>query len=356
MNIFVTDDLRVTAIDPLISPAILIYEYPVSDKAAETISLARKEAQDILAGKDDRLLVLVGPCSIHDPKAAIEYAERLRGEIERCKEDLCIIMRVYYEKPRTTVGWKGLINDPNLDSTYDINKGLKIARQLLLTLNEMGVPAGTEFLDTITPQYIADFISWGAIGARTTESQIHRELASGLSMPVGFKNGTSGCTQIAVDAVVSSSRPHHFLSVTKQGVTAIVSTSGNEYCHLILRGSGAKSNYDAESIAAAHESLTKAKVAKRIMVDCSHGNSKKDFRNQPLVAQSIADQLADGSTSIGGVMIESNLEEGNQPFKSKDCLVYGKSITDQCINWEDTVKTLDILAEGVRKRRAKSKA
>lgn len=355
MNIFVTDDLRVTAIDPLISPAILIYEYPVSDKAAETVSRARQEAQNILAGNDDRLLVLVGPCSIHDTKAALEYASRLRGEIERLKEDLCIIMRVYYEKPRTTVGWKGLINDPNLNDTHDINKGLKVARELLLTLNEMGIPAGTEFLDTITPQYIADFISWGAIGARTTESQVHRELASGLSMPVGFKNGTTGCTQIAVDAIVSASCPHHFLSVTKQGVTAIVSTSGNTSCHLILRGGSSATNYDAQSISTADERLKKANVHQRIMVDCSHGNSKKDYRNQPLVAQSIAEQLADGADSIGGVMIESNLMEGSQPFKAKECLAYGKSITDQCINWDDTVKTLDVLAEGVRKRRAKNK-
>ena len=354
MNIFVTDDLRVTAIDPLISPAILIYEYPVSDKAAETVSQARQDAQNILAGTDDRLLVLVGPCSIHDTKAALEYAGRLRGEIERLKDDLCIIMRVYYEKPRTTVGWKGLINDPNLNNTYDINKGLKVARELLLTLNEMGVPAGTEFLDTITPQYIADFISWGAIGARTTESQIHRELASGLSMPVGFKNGTTGCTQIAVDAIVSASRPHHFLSVTKQGVTAIVSTSGNTSCHLILRGSSSGTNYDAESISAACERMKKANVTQRIMVDCSHGNSNKDFRNQPAVAQDIANQLAEGSECIGGVMIESNLFEGNQPFKDKQCLAYGKSITDQCISWDDTVKTLDTLAKGVRNRRVKA--
>ncbi len=351
MNLFVTDDLRITDIDPLISPAILIYEYPVSDKAAETVATARQAAQNIFAGNDDRLLVLVGPCSIHDTKAAIEYGQLLKAEAKRLEKDLCVIMRVYYEKPRTTVGWKGLINDPNLDNTYEINKGLKVARELLLTLNEAGIPAGTEFLDTITPQYIADLISWGAIGARTTESQIHRELASGLSMPVGFKNGTTGSTQIAIDAIVSASKPHHFLSVTKQGVTAIVSTAGNESCHLILRGSSHGPNYDEDSVRSASEKLTKAGMTELVMVDCSHGNSKKDYRNQPLVAGEIAKQIASGSDRIGGVMIESNLVEGNQNFCCKEDLVYGKSITDQCINWEDTVKVLDVLAESVRERR-----
>lgn len=351
MNSFVTDDLRIEAIDPLISPAILIYEYPVSDKASETVSTARRAAERIFAGDDDRLLVLVGPCSIHDPQAALEYADLLSKEIERFNDDLCIIMRVYYEKPRTTIGWKGLINDPNLDNTYEINKGLKVARRLLLSLNEAGVPAGTEFLDTITPQYIADLVSWGAIGARTTESQVHRELASGLSMPVGFKNGTGGCTQIAIDAILSASKPHHFLSVTKQGVAAIVSTTGNETCHIILRGSSQGTNHDAESVRTAYEKLHKAGVVDKVMIDCSHGNSNKDYRNQLSVAQSISDQMKSGSDMIGGVMIESNLVEGNQPFTDKDLLVYGKSITDQCIGWEETVKVLEILAEGVRERR-----
>lgn len=354
MNLFVTDDLRIDAIDPLISPAILIYEYPVSDKASETVSKARRASEAIFSGEDDRLLVLVGPCSIHDPQAAIEYAQLLKKEMERLQDDLCIIMRVYYEKPRTTVGWKGLINDPNLDNTYAINKGLKVARELLISLNEAGVPAGSEFLDTITPQYIADLVSWGAIGARTTESQVHRELASGLSMPVGFKNGTGGCTQIAIDAIVSASKPHHFLSVTKQGVAAIVSTSGNDTCHIILRGSNQGPNYDAQSVEEVHGKLVKAGVVSKVMIDCSHGNSRKDYRNQPGVADDIAGQIANGSTSIGGVMIESNLKEGAQSFTSTTCkedLEYGKSITDQCIGWEDTVKILDTLAESVRTRR-----
>lgn len=355
MNSFVTDDLRIDAIDPLISPAILIYEYPVSDKASETVSTARQAAQRIFSGDDDRLLVLVGPCSIHDPKAALEYGKRLKKEIDRFEQDLCIIMRVYYEKPRTTVGWKGLINDPNLDNTYDINKGLRLARELLLSLNEAGVPAGSEFLDTITPQYIADLVSWGAIGARTTESQVHRELASGLSMPVGFKNGTGGCTQIAIDAIVSASHPHHFLSVTKQGVAAIVSTSGNDTCHIILRGSGSGPNHDADSVVSAHRKLNAAGVVDKVMIDCSHGNSRKDYRNQPGVARNIADQIAEGSEYVGGVMIESNLREGSQNFTSPDSLAYGQSITDQCIGWEDTVNTLEILASAVRERRSRKK-
>ena len=355
MNIFAIDDLRVSDIEPLISPAILMYEYPVSPKATEIIASTRSQAESIFQGKDDRLLVLVGPCSIHDPKSALEYAERLLIEKKRHEKDLCLIMRTYFEKPRTTVGWKGLINDPSLDNTYTINKGLKIARELLITLSEMGMPTGTEFLDTIIPQYLADLISWGAIGARTTESQIHRELASGLSMPIGFKNGTTGSLQVAIDAIISSSHPHHFLSVTKQGVAAIVSTTGNKSCHMILRGGSNGTNYDSESVQNSHAILEKAGVISSVMIDCSHGNSNKNFKNQPLVAQSIADQLAAGSQAIGGVMLESFLEEGNQAHATKDKLCYGKSITDQCIGWEDTVNVLDILAQGVQKRRAAQK-
>lgn len=353
MNMFAIDDLRVTAIDPLISPAILMYEYPLSPKSAEVVTQARQEAEAIFTGKDDRLLVLVGPCSIHDPKAAMEYARLLQAEKERYKDELCIIMRTYFEKPRTTVGWKGLINDPNLDNTYAINKGLKVARELLLAITEIGIPTGTEFLDTISPQYIADLISWGAIGARTTESQIHRELASGLSMPIGFKNGTTGSLQIAIDAIISSSKPHHFLSVTKQGVAAIVSTSGNNSCHIILRGSHAGTNYDNQSIADCYQQLEKSHIKTSIMIDCSHGNSNKNYKNQPLVAQALAKQLAAGSHHIGGVMIESYLVEGNQTLADKNDLCYGKSITDQCISWDDTKKTLAILAEGIRARRHK---
>ncbi len=348
-----TDDLRISGINPLISPAVLAYYLPINEQAATVVSSARTQAEAILNRKDDRLLVIIGPCSIHDPEAALEYAGKLKEEAARLEKDLCIIMRVYFEKPRTTVGWKGLINDPDLNDSFDINRGLRVARKLLLDLANMGIPAGTEFLDTISPQYIADLIAWGAIGARTTESQIHRELASGLSMPVGFKNGTGGSIQIALDAIQSSSRPHHFLSVTKQGVSAIVSTAGNESCHLILRGGKSGPNYSAESIATVEKTLSEQGLAQSLMIDCSHGNSNKDFRNQPLVAQDLADQIASGSKSITSVMIESNLVEGNQkldPDLSK--LTRGQSVTDACINWDDTVKVLDNLAEAVRKRRA----
>ncbi len=314
---------------------------------------ARAQADAILNQQDDRLLAIVGPCSIHDPEAALEYAERLKAEASRFEKDIFIIMRVYFEKPRTTVGWKGLINDPGLNDSFDINKGLRVARRLLLDLANMGVPSGTEFLDTISPQYIADLISWGAIGARTTESQIHRELASGLSMPVGFKNGTGGSIQIALDAIQSASRPHHFLSVTKQGVSAIVSTAGNPSCHLILRGGKTGPNYDKDSIAAVESLLTEQNLPHSLMIDCSHGNSNKDFRNQPLVARDVANQITAGSISLTSVMLESNMIEGNQkldPDLSK--LTHGQSVTDACISWEDTVSTLDVLAEAVRKRRA----
>lgn len=347
-----TDDLRISGINPLISPAVLAYYLPLTEQASELVASSRAQAEAILRGEDDRLLAIVGPCSIHDPEAAIEYATKLKAEAERLKDDVFVIMRVYFEKPRTTVGWKGLINDPHLDDSFDINHGLRIARGLLLDLANMGVPSGTEFLDTISPQFIADLIAWGAIGARTTESQIHRELASGLSMPVGFKNGTGGSIQIALDAIQSSSRPHHFLSVTKQGVSAIVSTAGNESCHLILRGGKSGPNYDKESIAEAEAMLLEQNLIPSVMVDCSHGNSMKDYRNQPMVAQSLAHQIADGSKTITSVMIESNLVEGNQKLaKDLTTLTRGQSVTDACIGWDDTVQVLDLLAEAVRNRR-----
>ncbi len=347
-----TDDLRITGLNPLISPAVLAYYLPLTEAASELVASARAQSDAILRGDDDRLLAIVGPCSIHDPEAALEYGRKLKAEAERLKDDIFVIMRVYFEKPRTTVGWKGLINDPNLDDSFDINRGLRVARGLLLDLANMGVPAGTEFLDTISPQYIADLIAWGAIGARTTESQVHRELASGLSMPVGFKNGTGGSIQIAIDAIQSSSRPHHFLSVTKQGVSAIFSTSGNSSCHLILRGGKTGPNYEKASIDEAAAMLREQNLPESVMVDCSHGNSLKDYRNQPLVAKSLANQIAAGSKVITSVMIESNLVEGNQKLtKDLTTLTRGQSITDACIGWEQTVETLDLLAEAVRKRR-----
>jgi 3-deoxy-7-phosphoheptulonate synthase len=347
-----TDDLRITGLNPLISPAVLAYYQPITEQASELVAGARAEVDAILRRKDDRLLAVVGPCSIHDPEAALEYATKLKHEAERLRDDILLVMRVYFEKPRTTVGWKGLINDPGLDDSFDINHGLRVARGLLLDLANMGVPAGTEFLDTISPQYIADLIAWGAIGARTTESQIHRELASGLSMPVGFKNGTGGSIQIAIDAIQSASRPHHFLSVTKQGVSAIVSTAGNDSCHLILRGGKSGPNYEKPAIEEAARMLREQNLIESVMVDCSHGNSMKDFRNQPLVARNLANQIADGCRVITAVMIESNLVEGNQKLsRDKSELKRGQSITDACLGWEDTVATLDVLAKAVRKRR-----
>ncbi|MCH7227299.1 3-deoxy-7-phosphoheptulonate synthase [Haloferula sp. A504] len=347
-----TDDLRISGLKPLISPAVLNYFQPVTEEVSELVATARDESAAILKGEDDRLLVVVGPCSIHDPEAAIDYARKLVPLIEKHRDDLCIIMRVYFEKPRTTVGWKGLINDPKLDGSFDINEGLKVARGLLLELARMGVPAGTEFLDTISPQFIADLIAWGAIGARTTESQVHRELASGLSMPVGFKNGTGGSIQIALDAIQSASRPHHFLSVTKQAVAAIVSTTGNDCCHLILRGGKNATNYEAKNVAEAVSMLEEQALPPYVMIDCSHANSLKDFRNQPLVAANLCKQIADGSKAVAAVMIESNLVEGNQkldPDLSK--LTRGQSVTDACIGWDDTVEVLDKFATAVRERR-----
>ena len=346
-----TDDLRIQSLHPLLSPAILQEEIPLSEKASVVVSNARIEAEQIIRGQSDRLLVIVGPCSIHDTKAAMEYAHHLKESCERFREDLCILMRVYFEKPRTTVGWKGLINDPNIDNSFKINQGLRQGRQLLQNLAEMGIPAATEFLDTIVPQFIADLIAWGAIGARTTESQVHRELASGLSMPVGFKNGTDGNVQIAIDAVSASRQPHHFLSVTKQGIAAIVQTKGNDSCHLILRGSKAGPNYDAQSIQTVCQALKKSQLHQAVMIDCSHGNSAKDHLKQPKVADSVADQIAAGSTSISGVMLESHLVEGNQSYKPDGSAIYGKSITDACMSWDQTLPVLETLATAVSKRR-----
>jgi len=348
----ITEDLRIRNIDPLISPILLEKQLPLGDKEATTVSAARKAAADILHGRDDRLLTVVGPCSIHDPAAALDYAARLKEVIPRYQDDLLILMRVYFEKPRTTVGWKGLVNDPDLDGSFEINKGLKIGRKLLLDLAAMGIPSATEFLDTITPQYIADLVAWGAIGARTTESQIHRQLASGLSMPVGFKNGTGGSCQIAVDAIQAAQGAHHFLGATNQGLCAIVETSGNEDCHLILRGSSAGPNYDAASVAEAVELLTKTGLDPQLMIDCSHGNSLKNHENQPLVAAEIGAQIAAGNQAIAAVMIESNLVEGNQKLTDDPSqLTYGQSITDACINWDTTLEVFDTLAQSVRARR-----
>lgn len=347
-----TDDLRITGLNPLISPAVLAYYLPLTEEASELVSSARAQADAILRGDDDRLLAIVGPCSIHDPEAALDYAGKLKELAKSVEKDVLVIMRVYFEKPRTTVGWKGLINDPHLDDSFDINHGLRIARGLLLNLANMGMPAGTEFLDTISPQYIADLIAWGAIGARTTESQIHRELASGLSMPVGFKNGTSGSIQIALDAILSSSRPHHFLSVTKQGVSAIVSTAGNDSCHLILRGGKSGPNFEQAAVESATAMLREQGLVESVMIDCSHGNSMKDFRNQPLVVKNVANQIADGAKAITSVMIESNLVEGNQKLNADlGKMTRGQSVTDACIGWDDTVKAVEMLAAAVRERR-----
>lgn len=346
------DDVRIKDIKELAPPIHMLREFPATPKAAETAFEARTAIHRILFGADDRLLVVIGPCSIHDTEAAMEYARRLKAEADRLKDDLLVVMRVYFEKPRTTVGWKGLINDPFMDNSFRINDGLRIARKLLWEVNELGLPAGTEFLDMITPQYIADLISWGAIGARTTESQVHRELASGLSCPVGFKNGTDGNIRIAVDAIKAAQSPHHFLSVTKAGHSAIVSTAGNEDCHLILRG-GKGPNYDAASVDAACKELAASGVTAKLMVDFSHANSRKQHKLQVDVAKDVGGQLAGGEDRIIGVMVESHLKEGRQDLKPGVALEYGKSITDACIGWEDSLEVLDILAESVRQRRVK---
>jgi 3-deoxy-7-phosphoheptulonate synthase len=345
-----TDDVRIREIKELAPPSHLLREYPVSEKASVVTYETRQAIHRILHGMDDRLLVVIGPCSIHDPKAAMEYARRLAAERERLEDDLEIVMRVYFEKPRTTVGWKGLINDPDMDNSFQINKGLRTARELLLEINDLGLPAGTEFLDMITPQYIADLIAWGAIGARTTESQVHRELASGLSCPVGFKNGTDGNLRIALDAIKASSQPHHFLSVTKGGHSAIVSTNGNEDCHVILRG-GKAPNYDAGAVDAACKDAAAAALACRLMIDASHGNSQKKPENQVPVLAAIGQQLAAGESRVFGVMVESNLVAGRQDLVPGRPLVYGQSVTDGCIGWEESVTALDGLAQSVRERR-----
>ena len=346
-----TDDIRIANIDPLMAPRLLMKELPVDDEASELVAAARRQAEDILFGRDPRLLVVVGPCSIHDPAAALDYALRLKEQADRFQENLFIVMRVYFEKPRTTIGWKGLINDPGMDDSFDINRGLRLARKLLLDLADLGLPSGTEFLDTITPQYIADLVSWGAIGARTTESQVHRQLASGLSMPVGFKNGTTGSVQIAIDAIKAAAYPHHFLSVTKDGVSAIVSTLGNPACHVILRGSNKGPNHDAESVAAAAAALHAAGLPPHVMVDCSHGNSLKDPNRQPQVAGEIALQIESGKSPITSVMLESNLVGGSQTLGDPANLAYGQSVTDGCIGWDTTVEVLERLDAAVRTAR-----
>lgn len=345
-----TDDVRIRELKELTPPAHLIREFACSEAASELIYNARQSMHRILHGMDDRLIVVIGPCSIHDTKAALEYAERLTKERARFKNELEIVMRVYFEKPRTTVGWKGLINDPHLDNSFKINDGLRAARELLLQINEMGLPAATEYLDMISPQYIADLVSWGAIGARTTESQVHRELASGLSCPVGFKNGTDDNLKIAVDAIKAASQPHHFLSVTKGGHSAIVSTAGNEDCHVILRG-GKTPNYDADSVNAACTDISKAGLATRLMIDASHANSSKNHENQIPVCADVGRQVAAGDERIVGVMIESHLVAGRQDLKEGCPLTYGQSITDACIDWNDSVKVLEGLAESVKARR-----
>ena len=345
MNAHKTDDVKIREVKELLPPIAHLYELPISDAAADLVHQTRQEIADLVHGRDKRLLLIIGPCSIHDPEAALEYARKLLPLRKKYEKELLIVMRVYFEKPRTTVGWKGLINDPHLDGTFDINFGLRQARRLLLALNDMGMPASTEFLDMITPQYYADLIAWGAIGARTTESQVHRELASGLSCPVGFKNGTDGNLKIAIDAIGAASHPHHFLSVTKAGHSAIVHTAGNADGHVILRG-GFYMAAVVVGLFAAAEQLTKAGVTPKLMVDCSHANSRKDYTRQMEVAQDVAQQLRDGENNIMGLMVESHLVAGRQDKPE----VYGKSITDACIGWDATEEMLALLAEANRSR------
>ena len=349
----VTENLRIASIRAVSTPAQVQVELPLSEAAAQTTVSARREIQQILQGRDDRLLVIVGPCSIHDPQAALDYAAKLRPLRDQLGKQLQIVMRVYFEKPRTTVGWKGLINDPGLDDSYDINRGLRVARKLLLDLNDRGVPAGVEFLDILTPQYIADLVSWGAIGARTTESQLHREMASGLSCPVGFKNGTDGSVKVAVDAVQSARNPHRFLTQTRTGETAIFETRGNADTHIILRGGSTGTNYDAKSVEAACAALSKAGVQPQVMIDFSHANSQKQHKRQLLVSQDVGHQIAGGDNRIIGVMVESHLVEGRQEIGPRDKMVYGQSVTDACIHWDDTVELLRGLAGSVAQRQAR---
>jgi 3-deoxy-7-phosphoheptulonate synthase len=347
------DDVRIKHLRPLLSPAILMEEISPDAEACRVVADGRREVAEILRGHDDRLVVVVGPCSIHDPAAGLEYAGRLKRLADAHRADLCIVMRVYFEKPRTIVGWKGLINDPHLDDSYAINDGLRIARRFLLNVVQLGVPVGTEFLDPITPQFIADLVSWGAIGARTVESQVHRELASGLSMPVGFKNGTGGTVQIAIDAVRSSAHSHHFLSVTKQGVAAIVATVGNPECHVILRGGSKGPNFSREHVAEVEGKLKAAEAQARVMIDCSHANSGKSYERQPAVLSDIARQVADGSQAIFGIMLESFLVDGRQDHHKGKALVFGQSITDACMGWERTEPLFEELSAAVRARRAR---
>jgi 3-deoxy-7-phosphoheptulonate synthase len=346
-----TRDLRVESIQPLTPPALLLAQHPLGEEASETVSHARDQVTRILNGDDDRLLVVVGPCSIHDPAAGLDYADRLKALADDLAEDLFVVMRVYFEKPRTTVGWKGFVNDPHLDNSFAINEGLARARHLLLDLAELGLPAGCEFLDPISPQFFSDVVSWAAIGARTTESQVHRQLASGLSMPVGFKNGTDGSVQVAVDAVQAAAHPHRFLGVTEQGLAGIVTTTGNADCHVILRGGTRGPNYRPESVRTALAALRAAKLRPGLMIDTSHGNSEKDYRRQPTLAHEIAAQVGAGEHGIMGVMLESFLVEGRQDLRPGTPLVYGQSITDGCMSWETTVPVLRALAASVRARR-----
>jgi len=347
-----TDDLRICGTQEVIAPNQVHEELPLSDAAAQTTLQARNAIHNILARKDERLLVIVGPCSIHDADAALEYAQKLRQAANHLQENLLIVMRVYFEKPRTTVGWKGLINDPDLDCSFNINKGLRVARELLLGINDIGMPAATEYLDLITPQYFSDLISWGAIGARTTESQVHRELASGLSCPVGFKNATDGSVKTAIDAIGAARSPHHFLSLTKSGRSAIFSTTGNEDAHLILRGGSDRPNYDAVSVEHTAESLQAANLPTNIMIDLSHANCLRQYQRQMLVGKDVAGQIATGDRRIFGIMTESNLVAGRQNVVPGEPLVYGQSITDGCLGWDDTVQLLDNLALAVEQRRS----
>jgi 3-deoxy-7-phosphoheptulonate synthase len=349
----VTENLRIASIRAVSKPSQVQAELPLSEAAAQTTVNARLETQQILQGRDERLLVVVGPCSIHDPQAALEYAARLGPLRQQLRGQLLILMRVYFEKPRTTVGWKGLINDPDLDDSYDIDRGLRLARRLLLDLNNLGMPAGVEFLDILTPQYIADLVSWGAIGARTTESQLHREMASGLSCPVGFKNGTDGSVKVAVEAVQSARNPHRFLSLTRTGETAIFETRGNADTHIILRGGSTGTNYDAKSVDAACAALSKAGVQPQVMIDFSHANSQKQHKRQLAVAQDVGQQLAGGDRRIIGVMVESHLVEGRQEIGPRDKMVYGQSVTDACIHWDDTVELLRGLAASVEQQQGR---
>ncbi|KXJ97221.1 hypothetical protein Micbo1qcDRAFT_156037 [Microdochium bolleyi] len=352
------DDTRVLGQDPLIPPALLMSEIPLSASSLDTVVKGRRDAADIIMGRNDRLLVIVGPCSIHDPAMAMDYMNRLKAVADRLADDLCIVMRAYLEKPRTTVGWKGLINDPEIDNSFQINKGLRISRQMFADLTSAGMPIASEMLDTISPQFLADLISVGAIGARTTESQLHRELASGLSFPIGFKNGTDGSLGVAIDAIGAAAARHHFMGVTKQGLAAITRTAGNEHGFVILRGGTRGTNYDSDSVKGAKEVLAKKGQKMAIMIDCSHGNSNKDHKNQPKVASVVADQLRGGESAIIGVMIESNINEGNQkvPAEGRSALKPGVSITDACIDWDTTVTVLDDLASAVRARREKNGA